>query len=62
LRLASENLLEGYDYNALVAGTPDAAKPAGTPVSGYQDPRYLMGDIFDPGFDGRFTIRFMLLA
>ena len=59
LRLSSVNLLDGYDYNALLAGTSDAAKPAGTPVSGYQDPRYLMGDIFNPGFDGRFTIRFM---
>jgi hypothetical protein len=59
LRLSSINLLNGYDYDALLATTPDAQKPAGTPTSGYQDPRYLMGDIFNPGFDGRFTVRFL---
>ena len=35
---------------------PDAAKPAGTPGAGYEDPRYQMGDIFNPGFEGRFTV------
>jgi hypothetical protein len=59
LRLANENLQNGYDYNALLATTPDAAKPAGTPGAGYQDPRYGMGDIFNPGFDGRVSIRFL---
>ena len=59
LRLASVNLLNGYDYNAILATTPDAAKPAGTAGAGYRDPRYQMGDIFNPGFDGRFSIRFL---
>lgn len=59
LRLASVNLLEGYDYNALLAATPDASKPAGSAGAGYQDPRYLMPDIWNPGFSGRFSIRFL---
>jgi carboxypeptidase family protein/TonB-dependent receptor-like protein len=59
LRLANQNLQNGYDYNALLATTPDASKPAGTPGAGYQDPRYGMGDIFNPGFDGRVSIRFL---
>jgi hypothetical protein len=53
------NLLNGYDYNALLATTPDAQKAPGTPVSGYKDPRFGMGDIFNPGFDGRVTVRFL---
>ena len=57
LRLANQNLLNGYDYNALLATTPDAAKPAVTPGAGYKDPRYQMGDIFNPGFDARIRIR-----
>jgi hypothetical protein len=59
LRLANVNLLKGYDYNAILATTPDAAKAPGTNTSGYQDPRYQMGDIFNPGFDGRISIRFL---
>ena len=59
LRLSNQNLQNGYDYNALLATTPDAAKPAGTAGAGYQDPRYQMGDIFNPGFEGRFSLRFL---
>jgi len=59
LQLSNQNLLNGYDYNALLAQTPDAAKPAGSVGAGYQDPRYQMGDIWNPGFDGRFTVRFL---
>jgi hypothetical protein len=59
LRLGAVNLLDGYDYNARLATTPDALKPAGSAASGYQDPRYLMGDMFNPGFAGRLTIRFI---
>ena len=57
--LTKTDLQVGYDYNALLAASPDAAKPAGTPGAGYKDPRYLMPDIFNPGFDGRFTVRFL---
>jgi hypothetical protein len=59
LRLSTEDLQKGYNYEALLAKTPDAAKPAGTAGAGYQDPRYQMGDIFNPGFDGRFSVRFI---
>jgi len=59
LVLANQNLLNGYDYKALLATTPDAQKPAGTNGAGYQDPRYLMGDAFNPGFEGRFAVRFL---
>jgi hypothetical protein len=60
LRLANEDLQKGYNYDALLAATPDAAKPAGTAGAGYQDPRYQMGDIFNPGFEGRFSVRFIV--
>jgi hypothetical protein len=59
LRLANENLLNGYNYDALLATTPDAQKAPGTNGAGYQDPRYQMGDAFNPGFDGRFVVRFL---
>ena len=59
LRLSQVNLFDGYDYDALLATTPDAAKPPGTPGAGYQDPRYQLPDIWNPGFDGRFTVRFL---
>jgi citrate lyase gamma subunit len=59
LTLANVNLLNGYDYNAILATRPDASKPAGTPGAGATDPRYQMGDIWNPGFDGRFTVRFL---
>jgi hypothetical protein len=59
LSLSQVNLLNGYDYNALLAKTADAQKAPGTNASGYQDPRYLMGDIFNPGFDARLSISFI---
>ena len=59
LRLATTDLSKGYNYDALLAATPDAAKPAGTAGAGYKDPRYLMGDLFNTGFVGRVVARFM---
>jgi hypothetical protein len=59
INLTQVNLNNGYDYNALLAASPDASKPAGTPGAGYADPRYGMADIWNPGFDGRFTVRFL---
>jgi hypothetical protein len=59
LRLSDQDLTKGYNYDALLATTADAAKPAGTPGAGYKDPRYQMGDIFNPGFTGRISIRFL---
>jgi hypothetical protein len=57
--LSQQNLQQGYDWRALLAATPDAAKPADADGAGYQDPRYGMGDIFNPGFSGRLSIRFL---
>ena len=57
--LTHTDLQTGYDYNALLAASPDASKPAGTPGAGFSDPRYGQADIFNPGFDGRFTVRFL---
>ncbi len=59
LRLGGENLLNGYDYDALLAKTPDASKPSTSAASGFNDPRYLMGDLFNPGLAARFAIRFL---
>jgi hypothetical protein len=59
LLLGGQNLEVGYNYDALLAATPDAAKAPGTNGAGYQDPRYLMGDAFNPGFEGRFAVRFL---
>jgi hypothetical protein len=57
--LTHTDLQSGYNYNALLAASPDASKPAGSVGAGYQDPRYLAPDIWNPGFDGRFTVRFL---
>ena len=59
LRLSAQDLQRGYNYDALLAATPDAAKAAGTAGAGYRDPRYLMGDLFNTGFVGRVVARFM---
>lgn len=59
LRLAAQDLTKGYNYDALLATTPDASKPAGTAGAGYKDPRYEQGDIWNPGFAGRIVIRFL---
>ena len=59
LRLGDQDLQTGYNYDALLAATPDAAKAPGTSVAGYKDPRYQMGDLFNPGFEGRLSVRFL---
>jgi len=58
LVLTQQNLLVGYNYDALLATTPDALKTTGN-AAGYKDPRYGLGDIFNPGFDARLALRFM---
>jgi hypothetical protein len=57
INTAGVDLTQGYDYNALLAQTPDAAKPASVNASGFADPRFLMADQFNPGFNARFSIR-----
>jgi hypothetical protein len=59
LRISSFDLTQGYDYEALLAATPDAQKPASANTSGFRDPRFGLPDIFNPGFEGRFMVRFM---
>ncbi|MBL8296120.1 MAG: TonB-dependent receptor [Bryobacterales bacterium] len=48
------DLTKGYDYKALIALTPDASAPRGA-----LDPRFLKQDLFNPGFAGRFGIKFV---
>ena len=45
INLANTNLQNGYDYNALLAATPDGANA--------KDPRYLQNDLFNPGLQAR---------
>jgi hypothetical protein len=53
------DLAQGYDYQAMLESSPDAQKPPGSPVSGYQDPRYNMADIWNPGIQARLSVRFI---
>ena len=59
INMTNVDLTRGYDYNALLAQTPDAAKPPSQNASGYADPRYLMADQWNPGFRARFSVRFL---
>jgi Carboxypeptidase regulatory-like domain/TonB-dependent Receptor Plug Domain len=51
INLANVNLFNGYDYNALIRST----------VAGNlaYDPRFGMSDLFNPGFQGRFLVKFI---
>ena len=49
--LHTTNLANGYDYNALIAATPDGANAL--------DPRYQMEDLFNPGLQGRLSVKFI---
>lgn len=51
--LHSVDLFQGYDYNALIAATPDARGTRGA-----LDPRFGLDDLFNTGFQGRFGIKF----
>ena len=52
--LSKTDLTKGYDYNALIAATPDARTARGS-----LDPRFMREDLFNPGFAGRFGIKFI---
>jgi hypothetical protein len=52
INLSGVDLFEGYDYNAMLRATPDAAG------RGAIDPRFGLDDIFNPGFAGRLGIKF----
>jgi hypothetical protein len=51
INLANTDLAQGYDYNALIAATPEG--------EGARDPRYGMDDLFNPGTQARFSVRFL---
>jgi hypothetical protein len=49
--LHSVDLAAGYNYNALIAASPDGANA--------RDVRYGMENLFDPGTTGQFTVKFL---
>ncbi len=51
--LSKVDLAKGFDYKAMVAGTSDGQ--TGTAL----DPRFNMTDLFNPGFSGRFGVKFI---
>jgi len=51
--LSEIDLAKGYDYNALIARTPDAAK--GLALS----PLFKQADLFNAGFQGRFLLKYI---
>lgn len=51
--LAAIDLAKGYDYKALVAGTPDNARGLAT------SPLFMQADLFNPGFAGRFLLKYI---
>ena len=54
ISLANVDLFQGFNYQQLIAGTPDAQPGA----RGAIDPRYGLDDIFNPGFSARIGIKF----
>lgn len=52
INLSNTNLFNGYDYRAML----NATQAGGTSV---YDPRYLMPDLFNPGFQGRIMVKFI---
>jgi hypothetical protein len=48
------NLYNGYDYNALIGATPDAAT-----ATGALDPRFGFADNFRTGFVGRIGLKYI---
>ena len=50
INLATVDLRNGYDYNALIAATPDRAAAL--------DGRYGMDDLFNEGTQAQFLLKF----
>jgi hypothetical protein len=44
------NLAAGYDYNALILATQEGAAS--------YDPRYGLKDLYNPGLQGQFSVKF----
>jgi hypothetical protein len=53
ISLDNINLANGYDFNALINNTPDGR------VNNARDPRFGMEDLFEAGFQGYFTIKYL---
>jgi hypothetical protein len=51
--LSGTDLAKGYDYNALIRATPDAAKNLAL------SPLFRQADLFNPGFNGRLQLKFI---
>jgi hypothetical protein len=51
INLSGTDLAQGYDYRAMIAARPDAAGPF--------DPRYNMDDLFSPGTQGQFLVKWL---
>jgi Carboxypeptidase regulatory-like domain/TonB-dependent Receptor Plug Domain len=51
INLASTDLTKGFDYNALIKASPDG-------LNAY-DPRYGKADLFTPGAQGQFSIKYI---
>jgi hypothetical protein len=51
INITSVNLQNGYDYNARIRATSDGANAF--------DPRYNLDDLFEPGTQGQFTVKFL---
>ena len=52
LDLSDVNLFDGYNYQQMLQGLQS---PTVSPF----DPRYGMGDLFNPGFQGRIGVKFI---
>jgi hypothetical protein len=51
INITNVNLQNGYDYNARIRATSDGANAF--------DPRYNLDDLFEPGTQGQFTVKFL---
>jgi hypothetical protein len=51
INLGNVDLAQGYDYNALIRSSPDGANAF--------DPRYGKPDLFSPGTQGQFLVKFL---
>ena len=49
--LTNTDLSQGYDYRAMIEATADGRDA--------YDPRYGMDDLFSPGTQGYFTVKFL---
>ena len=50
--LSHTDLAKGFDYNALLAASPDGAAKS-------LDPRYGMDDLYNPGMQARVSVKFI---